>query len=194
MRAVPEAMAEKLMATAGEFVASWDDVRIDDIAAASGVPRATLYYYFSSKEDILAFMLRRMLDRLTEAVAAADHADDDLPTRLAAVIRAQLSHLGEYPATAQLLISNLGKAGKLPDIAAAINASFHEPVRRLLAQGAADGSFRSVESEMAATALYGAVTIIGLRCLLIDGSIDVDAVSAQIVPMFWSGLRPEAGA
>ena len=47
---------------------------------------------------------------------------------------------------------------------------------------------------MAATALYGAVTIIGLRCLLIDGSIDVDAVSAQIVPMFWSGLRPEAGA
>ena len=53
-----------------------------------------------------------MLDRLTEAVAAADHADDDLPTRLAAVIRAQLSHLGEYPATAQLLISNIGKAGK----------------------------------------------------------------------------------
>ena len=36
MRAVPEAMAEKLMATAGEFVASWDDVRIDDIAAQLG--------------------------------------------------------------------------------------------------------------------------------------------------------------
>lgn len=194
MRAVPEAIAEKLMATAGEFVASWDDVRIDDIAKASGVPRATLYYNFASKDDVLAFMLRRMLDRLTEAVAAADHPDDDLPTRLESAMRAQLAHIGEYPATAQLLISNLGKAGKLPDIAAAINTAFHEPVRRLLAQGAADGSFRPVEPELAATALYGAVTIIGLRCLLIDGSIDVEGVSSQILPMFWSGLRPESSA
>ena len=191
MRAVPDAMADKLMSTAGEFVASWDDVRIDDIAAASGVPRATLYYYFSSKEDVLAFLLRRMLDRLTESVASADDETMAVPERLAAVVRAQLAHLAEYPATAQLLTSNLGKAGKLPDIAAAINASFHEPVRRLLALGGADGSIRAVDPELAATALYGAVTVVGLRCLVFEGGIDVDAVSKQILPMFWSGLRPE---
>ncbi|QYG94414.1 TetR/AcrR family transcriptional regulator [Iamia sp. SCSIO 61187] len=191
MRAVPEAMADKLIATAGGFVASWDDVRIDDIAAASGVPRATLYYYFSSKEDVLAFLLRRMLDRLTESVADADDPTLAVPERLAAVVRAQLAHLAEYPATAQLLTSNLGKAGKLPDIAAAINASFHEPVRKLLVLGGRDGSIRAVDPELAATALYGAVTVVGLRCLVIDGGLDAEAVSSELVPMFWSGLRPE---
>jgi AcrR family transcriptional regulator len=190
MRTVPDAMADKLMSTAGELVASWDDVRIDDIAATSGVPRATLYYYFSSKEDVLAFLLRRMLDRLTESVADADDEAMAVPERLAAVVRAQLAHLAEYPATAQLLTSNLGKAGKLPDIAAAINASFHEPVRRLLVLGGAEGSIRPVDPELAATALYGAVTVVGLRCLVIEGGIDVAAVSEQILPMFWSGLRP----
>ena len=74
--------------------------------------------------------------------------------------------------------------------ASAISTSFHEPVRRLLALGASDGSFREVDSELAATALYGAVTVVGLRCLVIDGGIDVDAVSNELLPMFWSGLRP----
>lgn len=190
MREVPKAMAAKLLASADGLVTSWDDVRMDDIASTSGVPRATLYYYFSSKEDVLAFLLRQLLDALTEAVALADQPDQPVPDRLAAVVRAQLSHLGESPAVAQLLVSNLGKAGKLPDIAAAINAAFHDPVRRLLVLGAEDGSLRAVDPELAATALYGAVTVVGLRCLVIEGSIDVDRVTAQLLPMFWAGLQP----
>ena len=56
------------------------------------------------------------------------------------MIRAQLEHLNDHPAASQLLIANLGRAGKLPDIAAQVNQGFEEPVRRLLAEGAADGS------------------------------------------------------
>ena len=54
-------MADKLLATAGELALSWDEVRTEDIAEASGIPRATLYYYFSSKDEILQFLLTRML-------------------------------------------------------------------------------------------------------------------------------------
>ena len=98
------------------------------LAEASGIPRATLYYYFSSKDEILQFLLTRMLERLTDAVAAAEDPDAAIPDRLAAVVRAQLAHLGEFPATAQLLTANLGKAGKLPDLAAGINAAFLPPL------------------------------------------------------------------
>jgi len=191
-RSVPAPMADKLLATAGELALSWDEVRTEDIAEASGIPRATLYYYFSSKDEILQFLLTRMLERLTDAVAAAEDPDAAIPDRLAAVVRAQLAHLGEFPATAQLLTANLGKAGKLPDLAAGINAAFHEPVRRLLALGAANGTLRPVDPEIAATALYGAVTVIGLRSLVIDNHLDVDEVSGQILPLFWSGIRPNA--
>jgi TetR/AcrR family transcriptional regulator len=189
-RSVPAPMADKLLATAGELALSWDEVRTEDIAEASGIPRATLYYYFSSKDEILQFLLTRMLERLTDAVAAAEDPDAAIPDRLAAVVRAQLAHLGEFPATAQLLTANLGKAGKLPDLAAGINAAFHEPVRRLLALGAENGTLRPVDPEIAATALYGAVTVIGLRSLVIDNHLDVDEISGQILPLFWSGIRP----
>ena len=88
-RSVPAPMADKLLATAGELALSWDEVRTEDIAEASGIPRATLYYYFSSKDEILQFLLTRMLERLTDAVAAAEDPDAAIPDRLAAVVRAQ---------------------------------------------------------------------------------------------------------
>jgi len=184
-------MAEKLAAAAGGFASSWDDVRIDDIAAASGVPRATLYYYFSSKEEILGFLLERVLNDLASAVATVDDETEPVPQRLRAVVRAQLAHLGDNPALAQLLTSNLGKASKLPDLAAAIDRAFHRPVRRLLAVGAEKGLLRQVDPDLAATALYGAVTVVGLRQLVFEGNLDADAVTAQLVPMFWSGLKPD---
>ena len=50
-------MAAKLLASAARLT-DMADVRMDDIAQASGIPRATLYYYFEGKDDILAFARR----------------------------------------------------------------------------------------------------------------------------------------
>ena len=124
-------------------------------------------------------------------MATVDDETEPVPQRLRAVVRAQLAHLGDNPALAQLLTSNLGKASKLPDLAAAIDRAFHRPVRRLLAVGAEKGLLRQVDPDLAATALYGAVTVVGLRQLVFEGNLDADAVTAQLVPMFWSGLKPD---
>jgi AcrR family transcriptional regulator len=158
------------------------------------VSRTRLYYYFAGKDDILAFLLRAMLDDLTVAAANAGRGEESPPVRLGAVIRAQLTHLNAHPAMAQLLIANLGRAGKLPDIAARVNDGFVEPVKRLLAEGAADGSFRTLpDDDLGAGALFGAVLVIGLRYLVTEGAIDVDRVVDLIGPMFWNGIAPNPG-
>jgi AcrR family transcriptional regulator len=192
MREVPPDMAAKLNAAANDLMASFDDVQMHDIALAAGVARSSLYYYFSGKDDVLAFLLRNMLDELTESASAAADGPGDAPARLAAVIRAHLEHLNTHPAASQLLIANLGRAGKLPDIAARVNQGFEEPVRRLLAEGAADGTLRTLaDNDLGASALFGAVLVIGLRSLVVEGHIDVDRVTALIGPMFWHGIAPD---
>jgi AcrR family transcriptional regulator len=194
MREVPPDMAANLTAAASTFVASFDEVRMEDIAAAAGVSRTSLYYYFTGKDDILAFLLRAMLDDLTQVAVGAASGPGSAPHRLGAVIRAQLEHLNAHPTLSQLLIANLGRAGKLPDIAARVNDGFVEPVKRLLAEGAADGSFRTLpDDDLGAGALFGAVLVIGLRSLVTEGSIDVDGVMAMIGPMFWHGIAPAPG-
>jgi len=195
MREVPTAMAAKLNEAADDLLANFDDLQMHDIARAAGVARSSLYYYFANKDDVLAYLLRSVLDDLTTGTVAAIEGPGTPPERLAAVIRAQLEHLDRNPAASQLLIANLGRAGKLPDIAASVGLGFEEPVRRLLAEGAADGSLRTLtDDDLGATALFGAVLVIGLRALVVEGRIDVDRVMASIGPMFWFGIAPTPDA
>jgi AcrR family transcriptional regulator len=190
-RAVPGDLADKLTAAADALASSFDEVGMGDIAKVSGIPRATLYYYFAGKDDVLAFLLRSMLDDLRISVATALEAGGDAEARLRAVVQAQLSHLGANPATSQLLVMNLGKAGRLGVIAAGVDAGFHGPVRRILAEGVRTGELIDLDVEVTATAMYGAVTIVGLQALLVHHHIDVDALTDSVFPMFWSGIaRP----
>jgi TetR/AcrR family transcriptional regulator len=183
-RAVPEALAHKLTAAAaGEFASSFDAVRMEDIAAASGVPRATLYYYFAGKDDVLAFLLRSMLDDLRLSVATALEVGGSARTRLEAVVRAQLAHLAANPATSQLLLMNLGRAGLADQIAGGIDAGFHGPVREILRDGISRGDIVDVDVELAATAVYAAVTIVGLQSLVVAGAIDVDGIADRLFPL-----------
>ena len=191
MREVPAEMAANLHEAADELLASFEDVQMHDIAAAAGVARSSLYYYFANKDDVLAYLLRSMLHELNAATSDAAAGPGNPSERLSAVIRAQLSLLNDHPAASQQLIANLGRAGQLPDIAAQVHEGFEVPVRQLLAEGAADGTLRPLTDEdLGATALFGAVLVIGLRALVVDGHIDVDQVMAMIGPMFWHGIAP----
>jgi AcrR family transcriptional regulator len=187
-RQVPAGLADKLTSATDQFAVAFEDIRMDDIATASGIPRATLYYYFSGKEDVLAFLLRSMLDDLRVSVAAALEVPGDTRTRLRAVMRAQFGHLAANPAASQLLIMNLGRAGRVDTLAAGIDDGFHTPVRQILVDGVAAGHLVDIDVDVTAAAVFGAVTIVGLRSLVSGDGLDVDAVTDRLFPVFWSGI------
>ena len=50
MRRIPRQIADRLPAAADLFAEKGlNDSKIEDVAAATGVPKATLYYYFAGK-------------------------------------------------------------------------------------------------------------------------------------------------
>lgn len=190
-RAVPPAIASKLPAAAAVFAEHGvDGTSIKDISVLIGVPRATLYYYFAGKEDILAFLLRSLLDDIARRVADTLASGDAAIHRLRAVLAAQLEVLGSNPDAAQLLVANLGRAGRLSDIASAVDAAFHEPVRDLLAAGAADGSLRPVNVERTASAIFGAVALVGLHEIVFRGALDPVEVLDDVEGLLLRGLAP----
>jgi AcrR family transcriptional regulator len=190
MRVVPEGIAERLEAAARVFADhGFDQTRIEDLAEATGVPRATLYYYFAGKEDILAWLFRQMLAEVTEAVAVAVSGEGTARDRLEAVVRAKVEVMARHPATCRALIADLGRAGRIPDIAAAIQAAFHHPVRRLLADGEADGTLRPVgDPETTVSAVYGAVTTAAAHYLVADNTVEVDRVATEVTTILLAGL------
>jgi AcrR family transcriptional regulator len=191
-RTPPERLVEKLTSAAAGFAVTFDDVGMDDIAAASGIPRATLYYYFAGKDEVLSFLLRSMLDDLRVSVSTAEEAGGDVRERLRSVMRAQFAHLAANPAAAQLLLMNLGRAGRLGVIASGIETGFQEPVRRILGEGVTSGRLIDIDVESIATAMYGAITIVGLSAIVRTGALDADAATEDLFPVFWTGMSVPA--
>lgn len=192
MRPVPKSMADRLAAAAQTFAElGFDQARITDVARSTGIPKATLYYYFTGKEEILVFLLRSLLDEVATAVTAAAEAQGNAAARLRGVVRAQLQVMASNPAASQLLVANVGSAGRLPDVALAIDASFQVVVRRLLTEGVADGSLRPVDPALGASVLFGAVVVPGLRDLVVDGELRADQLADEVLAMLLQGLAGE---
>lgn len=183
MRTVPSQTAAKLGAAAELFAEHGvDQTKIEDIAAATGIPKATLYYYFAGKEEILAFLFRDVLNRVADEVAIAVQSDRPGAVRLGEVIRAQLRVMAEQPAVCRALVGELGRAGRIPEIAAMIHAAYYQPVQALLAEGVADGSLRPVpDPGSVAMALFGAVTISALSYLVTDQPLDEERIGGAVI-------------
>jgi AcrR family transcriptional regulator len=96
--------AAKLFTTAGYSAAT-----TREIATAAGVRQASLYYYFPSKDDILAALLEEAMRPAVAMTEAALLAEDSPPARLWALVHAHLRYHLTNPA-------NLGTLCFLPEL------------------------------------------------------------------------------
>lgn len=170
MRKLPAKLASRLYGAA-ELIAErgLDGTKIEDIAEATGIPKATLYYHLEGKNAVLEFLLTDLLEMIAGAVGLAMSSAEDARTRLEAAVAAQLTVMLEHPFLCRALVGDLGRATRLPDLAVALRAAFFEPIEQLLSDGVADGSLRPVEDpSTVATSIFGAITVAGLSAA-VDG-------------------------
>lgn len=191
MRHVPAQIAARLPAAAELFAGrGLEETKVEDIAAATGVPKATLYYYFAGKEEILAFLLQETLQQMADEVAIATQSPDSAAIRLAAVVRAQLRVMADQPAVCRALIENLGRAGRMPEIASSVTEAYYAPVQQLLEEGGRDGSLRATEDPAStAMVLFGAVTMSALAYLATGRSLSPETLGPSILSVVLDGLR-----
>jgi AcrR family transcriptional regulator len=76
-RLTTDARREQLVALGGEIFSErpFDEVSIDDIAAAAGISKGLLYHYFPSKRDFYVAVVREAADEMQ----AVTETDPDLP-------------------------------------------------------------------------------------------------------------------
>ncbi|PYY71071.1 TetR family transcriptional regulator [Pseudomonas jessenii] len=105
-----------LQAASAEFAAKgFDGTQTRDIALRAGVPKANLYYYFQTKENLYAQVLLGFVQPLLDASAVLRESDDPV-AGLQAYITARIRIAREHPHIAKVFSGELLLGGKqLPE-------------------------------------------------------------------------------
>lgn len=192
MKQPPPDLAERLWQVSDRFLAPGNDLKIDELAELTGVPRATIYYYFSGKDDVMAFLLAQKVERAGVIVAEAAGSPGAASDRVERVFRALLEQMAEHPALCTRLLCWMTGA-TAEHVMVEAQGSLWAPLRALFLEGQAAGEFAEIDPVDATTAMIGALSMVAMHHT-VNGHFDPHAVADRLIPWLLDGLRRRSPA
>lgn len=159
MKNPPPDLAQRLLEVSEQVLYTDPPPRLEDVAQLVGASRATLYYYFSGRDDLLSFLLAAHTQHGAQAVQAAVNPDDEPEQRLRAMVTALADYLGHHPGICAGLLGALGGSGRMSEVLQANDIRIAAPLRDVLADGRTTGAFAVDNNADTANAILGALLL-----------------------------------
>jgi AcrR family transcriptional regulator len=141
------------------FVArGYDGISMREIADASGMSKAGLYYHFQDKEQLFLEILKENLRFLEEIIAAADQEPGGASAKITCFVRAVFLHMpSKQSAIIRLANQEMVKVSPSAraDFDARYQARFIGPLVAFFADGVRSGAFRALDPQLAVWGLLG---------------------------------------
>lgn len=173
----------------------YEGTRLEDIADELGVLKGSLYYYTTSKFELLQKVNARRLRRLLDQAVVISHSETPADERLEHIIRAHLATIDEfYPESSQWFVETFVKRGESEPLP---HDSMHHQYARLLTDLVRSGQEsdifrRDVDPHMAAHTVLGAANWLTFWYTK-GGRLTIEEISDQIVAMLLDGIRATPG-
>ncbi|MEP6863452.1 MAG: TetR/AcrR family transcriptional regulator [Deltaproteobacteria bacterium] len=170
--------------------------RLEDVAAAAGVSKATVYLYFANKERLLEAVIRDAIDtnfdRADLFVEAFDGPTPNLVRTLLRLLEAMALD-GPFPALLKLLIS---EAANFPEIARIWGEAGPQRmlalIQRVIQRGIDRGEFRPIAAEVVAPLVLAPVFLLAVWQHALTPhlhlALDRSAITAAHVEILLRGL------
>jgi AcrR family transcriptional regulator len=189
-----DGLAEQTSLIGKRRSAAGKDASMSAVAAELGMDRATLYYYFSSKEQMFDEIVRSVLegnDELARRIAGSAISPNRKLREL--VTSMMISYGTNYPLLYIYIREDLAHVSDTRSNWSAqmraLNRSIEQSIIDIVEQGYADGSFRRVGS--ARTVAYGILGMLNWthRWFRPDRSEPAEEVGKVFAEMVLSGLE-----
>jgi TetR/AcrR family fatty acid metabolism transcriptional regulator len=173
------------------------DVTMSDIARAAGVGKATVYEYFSGKQEIYAEIIHEYLDSASTAAAkemfGARTPREKLSALLGAWLRTTVSESDDlimlFLDVWTEAIRGTSRGSEDAMHLRSVFQEYREFVAAILQEGIDAGDLRPMDTMTVASSLLATFDGVLLQWLLDRESIDVEKTIDAVLDVIWNGIR-----
>ena len=181
-----------LLQAASEVIAQYGlrKTTLEDIAEKAGVAKATMYYYFDSKEEIFAEVVEQKSRALFEALAEAIHGKESSSDKLIAFVN---TRHGYAVASRKMYNPSREVFGEVMPMVTEKMKSHREReqsvLARIIAEGATRGEFKPCDAQLLASTIVSCLNAVAeLRFL--GGGLELDMKELNsLLDLFLNGLK-----
>ena len=178
-------MARKLFARYGLKKTS-----MDDIAAEAKIGKATIYYYFKSKQEIFKTVVDHEWTILINAIREAISKEISPQRKLRAFILIRISRMRELinlHRVTEDIVTEL-----LPDLEKIRESHFKEEmnvIKRILSEGVRKGIFKVKKIEVTALAMISALKGLEYPWVMDGKSLDIERSVDELLQILFKGIE-----
>ena len=172
---------------------------MDEIAAAAGVAKGTLYLYFQGREDLVQAIMSQVCEALLRELAAIVESSGSPSDKLGAIIALLFKHLERervwFPIyTRDLLRGDRGEKRRSRPHILDLEEKIVALLTRFFAEGSDTGTFIQADPRLLAFLLRGLARAVGCYQMLGKREDLVQEALPALLTLLSSGLlrRPEA--
>lgn len=176
-------------AAAGVFTKKgYHKTTVEEIAAAIGVSKGTIYYYFKNKEELYLAIIQEGIDLFHEELAKVAQSSGGPQDKIRKLIRGHFVFCEAKKDLVFLFLKELGSTDFSREILANMLAKCLQVFRNVIEEGMAKKVFRPVNPEVITSALFGMLTISAFHYLSYSREIPLEPVSTALEDVFFNGI------
>ncbi len=163
---------------------------MDDVAAESGLSKGSLYWYFHSKDELLAALMFWYLEGFEQAMDAITQQPLSARQKMIRVMEVFAAEMRQSRDLWPVMLDFMSQARQAPQLKQHLErvyADWIELLGSLLDQGVAEGELRPVNSRALSAIFVAVYDGLALQDLLL-GEVDWDAVTATLAQVLFDGL------
>jgi AcrR family transcriptional regulator len=167
----------------------YHNTSLDDIASDLNVTKPTVYHYVQNKEQLLFECFRAGLQQIMQAFDEVAESREKARDRLAIVMTRYAEAIASDFGWCMVQAENQDLSTTMSRKVKALKSEIDQGLRRLITEGAKDGSLRPCDAKMAAFAIAGAFNWIA-HWYRSDEALTATEIAEQFIDLFVEGLRP----
>ena len=135
----------------------YDATSVEDITATVGVAKGTLYYHFTSKEEIFDFLVEEGIKLLQNSVDIKTSKYSNYLDKIKAIILIQIKIVNQYEDIINIILSQLWGKEKRNQKCQKLVHEYISKIEGLVKEGMKLGQIKDGDAKVFATEIYGLI-------------------------------------